>query len=48
MFLDSIYQMISQDSARDLLKLVIQKLNMLLCLVNDLLDLRMIESGVFS
>ena len=48
MFLQSILHMITGDTAIDLLRLVIQKLNMLLCLVNDMLDIRMIENGVLE
>ena len=43
MLLETILQTIVAESARQLILLVIAQINLLLCLVNDMLDLKMIE-----
>lgn len=47
-FLDSLMQMDLPPRCIQMLKLVIAQLNMLLCLVNDVLDLKQIEAGEFE
>ena len=49
MFLETLLGLLAQDpAATRLIKIVICQLNFLLSLVNDLLDIKMIEKGVFE
>ena len=47
MLLQSLLQTISDKHAQQIIKMVISQINLLLCLVNDILDLKMIELGRF-
>ena len=43
MMLDGMLAKLMDDSLRQIILIVISQMNLLLCLVNDLLDLKMIE-----
>ena len=47
MILESIIQTPLSESLRNSIMIVISQINLLLCLVNDILDLKMIEQGKF-
>ena len=47
MVLENVLQSALKDEARRFILLVISQVNLLLCLVNDMLDLKMIEVGRF-
>ena len=49
MILENVVERIkdSQPEIKRLLELIITEINLLLCLVNDILDLKMIENGNF-
>ena len=47
MVLENILQFEMQAACRRLVLLLISQVNLLLCLVNDMLDLKMIEMGEF-
>ena len=47
MVLENILQFKLENDGRRLILLVISQVNLLLCLVNDMLDLKMIEMGRF-
>ena len=48
MILENILQRAIDDDARKLIQLIITQTNLLLCLVNDILDLKMLELGRFT
>ena len=48
MFLEGILQSTQDGNARHTLQLIISQLHLLLCLVNDVLDIKLIESGKFE
>ena len=48
MLLEGMLQTIFDEALRRVIFIVISQMNLLLCLVNDLLDLKMIEQGVFT
>jgi len=48
MLLESLLSNIVDEANRHIILVVIQHINLLLCLVNDLLDLNMIERGIFT
>jgi len=48
MLLESILQKIVDEAVRRTVMILIAQINLLLCLVNDMLDLRMIADGVFK
>lgn len=43
MLLEALFQDINEEALRKIILMVISQINMLLCLVNDILDLKMIE-----
>ena len=43
MLLEALLQSIKEESLRQIILMVISQINMLLCLVNDILDIKMIE-----
>ena len=47
MFLEQMMLLNLNQQVNDLISLVINQLNLLLCLVNDVLDLKMIEGGAY-
>ena len=47
MVLENMMQFEMQESCKRLVLLLISQMNLLLCLVNDMLDLKMIEMGEF-
>ena len=47
MVLESMLQFSMQEACRRLILLLISQVNLLLCLVNDMLDLKLIEMGEF-
>ena len=47
MVLESMMQFEMQEACKRLVLLLISQVNLLLCLVNDMLDLKMIEMGEF-
>ena len=47
MVLESMMQFKMQEACKRLVLLLISQMNLLLCLVNDMLDLKMIEMGEF-
>ena len=47
MVLESMLQFSMQEACRRLVLLLISQVNLLLCLVNDMLDLKLIEMGEF-
>lgn len=47
MILENLLTFQLQDTCRNLILLLISQINLLLCLVNDMLDLKMIELGRF-
>lgn len=48
MLLEGMLQTVFDEALRRVIFIVISQMNLLLCLVNDLLDLKMIEQGVFT
>ena len=48
MLLEGMLQTLFDEALRRVIFIVISQMNLLLCLVNDLLDLKMIEQGVFT
>ena len=48
MFIEQILEYTLEDSIRKVLVLINMQLNMLLCLVNDILDIKMINQGVYA
>ena len=48
MFLESLIKEQMSESAIQILQLIISQMNMLLCLVNDLLDIKLIENDRFQ
>ncbi len=48
MFLENMMQTITDPEHSRMLQLIISQLNLLLCLVNDVLDIKLIESGKFE
>ena len=48
MLLEGMLQTLFDEALRRVVFIVISQMNLLLCLVNDLLDLKMIEEGVFT
>ena len=47
MLLEALLQSIKEESLRQIILMVISQINMLLCLVNDILDIKMIEQNKF-
>ena len=47
MVLENMMQFEMQEACKRLVLLLISQMNLLLCLVNDMLDLKMIEMGEF-
>ena len=47
MLLETLLDSVVLDSARQVILLVISQINLLLCLVNDILDLKMIQQNRF-
>ena len=47
MILESMLEFSMQEACRRLILLLISQVNLLLCLVNDMLDLKLIEMGEF-
>lgn len=48
MLLEGLLQSIMEEALRRTILILIAQMNLLLCLVNDVLDLRMIEEGKFN
>lgn len=48
MLLEGMLQTVFDEALRRVIFIVISQMNLLLCLVNDLLDLKMIEQGLFT
>ena len=48
MCLESLYESIANSSSRKIILVVICQMNLLLCLINDILDLKMIEQDKFT
>jgi len=48
MFLEGLLQSTTDEGTRKILNLIIAQLNLLLCLVNDVLDIKTIEQGKFE
>ena len=48
MFLDQLMKLILSENARSILILIISQLNLLLCLVNDVLDIKLIDQGKYN
>ena len=47
MLLETLLQTVVVESTRQMIRLVISQINLLLCLVNDILDLKMIQQNRF-
>ena len=48
MFLEQLMEKTLEESVRAVLVLIVMQLNMLLCLVNDVLDIKMISQGNYD
>ena len=48
MLLESLLQMMLDEVQKQIVDIVIQQINLLVCLVNDLLDMKLIEQGSFE
>ena len=48
MFLEQLMEKMLEESVRAVLVLIVMQLNMLLCLVNDVLDIKMISQGNYD
>ena len=48
MFLEQIIAQILNETTRKIIFLIISQLNLLLCLVNDVIDIKMIDQGKYN